>query len=114
MSVWFGSFPSEEQLLAYLEQDFAVDMDEPGLDLRYVESGWQDEPTAIAAELLDGHSGAPAYREAVEGVWPRSFAANAVVLVFGARVGVPRSVEGPDHVLQFVGTFGPPPLTGEA
>src|SRR5689334_21603187 len=109
VTVWFGGFPTEDDLRAYLEETFAEDMGEPALDPDFAKWSWRDEPTADAIALLADHTGAPAYAEAAAAQWGHGFPANAVVLVFGDRVATPRSVLGSDHELQLIGRFGEPP-----
>lgn len=118
VTIWFGFFPSEEDLEDYLleEQDegglpwsaFAEDTGVDLLGIARIESSFNEVPTADARELLRGHDLPPGLVEAVEGHWSvmgGHVLANAVLVVWGGDPPPPRSIETEEYALVQVGSF---------
>lgn len=116
VTVWFGRFEDEGGVVDYLaplfdEEGrvtswFAEDLGAP-VDPELLEWSFREEPTADPRTLLQGHTFADAFVDAAEAAWAGlEEPCNAVILLFGAPVEAPRSVDGDDYALHFVGRFG--------
>lgn len=122
VTIWFGFFPSEEELEDYLREEhepdeapwspFAEDAGVSLVDVHRIESSFLEEPTGDVRALLDGHDIPPGLVEAADACWEATggqVLVNAVIIVWGEAVEVPRSVETEEYAIVIVGSFAAAP-----
>jgi len=117
VDIWVGSFPSKSLFVQYFEEQyidddspinmFAADQGVMFYDHDYCEFKLHIHPIKSFDKLIEGHSYWKSYiDEARKAFLANNFEkANAIVMVWGRKILKPRSVDGKEFRLSYLGRF---------
>jgi len=116
VDIWVGTFPNKSLLIQYFEEQyindapinrFAADQSVMFYDHDFCEFDFKNHPITSFDKLIEGHSYWKSFvDEAKQAFMENDYEeTNVIVLVWNGKILKPRTVEGIDFKLSYLGRF---------